>query len=78
MVALECDGGRVDVCKEYSTSWKVARISSGHLQLSDCGEGQPQVGDQLLLFVSRGKLYNYGKYELVKVEKVTKTTDDKG
>jgi len=67
---LECDGGTIDVCKEHSASWKVAHFRSNQLQLSDCRERKPKAGDKLLLFVSRGVLDDYGKYQLVKVKKV--------
>ena len=75
---LECDGATINLCKKYSPSWKAARIDWDQLQLSGCKEGQPQAGDQMLLFVSRGKLYNYGKYEIVTIKLVNSTIDKKG
>lgn len=73
-----CDGETVDICETFSATWKVGRVGWSQLVLSDCKEGQPQTGDKLLLFVSRAMLYNYGKYEVVTVIKVTPTTDKNG
>ena len=65
-----CDGATINMCKKYSASWKVSRINWDKLQLSDCKGKQPKPGDQLFLFVSHGKLYNYGKYEIATVKLV--------
>ena len=73
-----CDGETVDICEMFSATWKVGRVGRSQLVLSDCKEGQLQTGDKLLLFVSRAMLYNYGKYEVVTVKKVTPTTDKNG
>ena len=73
-----CDNETIDVCKKYSASWKVARIDWDQLHLSDCKGKTPKAGDQLLLFVSLGLSYNYGKYEIVTVKSVNSTTDKQG
>ena len=73
-----CDGKSINFCKRYSASWKISRISWDQLHLLNCKEGRPQAGDQLLLFVSRGKLYNFGKYDIVTVKMISLTTDSKG
>ncbi|XP_078351159.1 uncharacterized protein LOC144635916 [Oculina patagonica] len=72
-----CDGDTINMCQKHLTSWKVARIGGDTLQLYKCEGRQPQVGDRLLLFVSRAKLYNYGKYELVTVKRVSSMPDQK-
>ena len=66
------------MCKKYSASWKVSRIDWDELHLSDCKENHPKPGDQLLLFVSLGKVYNYGKYEIVTVKLVAAAAHEKG
>lgn len=73
-----CNGETVDICETFSATWKVGRVGRSQLVLSDCQKGQAQTGDKLLLFVSRAKLYNYGKYEVVTVKKVNTTTDKNG
>lgn len=75
---MYCSGKTIDFCKNYSPSWKVARISRSMLELTDCEGDRLRVGIKLLLFVSRGKLYNYGKYEIVTVKKVSSAVDEKG
>ena len=70
-----CDGETNNMCQKHLTVWKVARISGDTLQLYKCEGRQLQVGDRLLLFVSRAKLYNYGKYELVTVKRITAMPD---
>ncbi|XP_078381293.1 uncharacterized protein LOC144664046 [Oculina patagonica] len=72
-----CDGQTINMCQKHLTSWKVARLGGDSLQLYKCEGRQLQVGDKLLLFVSRAKLYNYGKYELVTVKRVTLLPDQK-
>ncbi|XP_078352079.1 uncharacterized protein LOC144636758 isoform X1 [Oculina patagonica] len=72
-----CDGETINMCQKHLTSWKVARIGGDTLQLYRCEGRQLQVGDRLLLFVSRAKLYNYGKYELVSVKGITAMPDKK-
>ena len=73
-----CDNATVNMCKKYSASWKVSRIDWDQLHLSDCNENQLKPGEQLLLFVSGGKLYNYGKYEIVTVKLVAAAAHEKG
>ncbi|XP_068754261.1 PE-PGRS family protein PE_PGRS26-like isoform X1 [Montipora capricornis] len=73
---FECSGKTINVCKTFSPSWKVNRLSWDELHLSNCTTG-PQAGDQLLLFVSSGKL-NYGKYKIVTVKLVNSTRAKKG
>lgn len=70
-----CDGETINICQKHLISWKVARIGGDTLQLYKCEGRQLQVGDRLLLFVSRAKLRNYGKYELVTVREISSMPD---
>lgn len=71
-----CNGQTVNLCNtDHSKSWKVAVITQENMDLYSCdGLG---AGDKLLLFVSKGKLINYGKYEVVTAQDVTPVPGDK-
>ena len=76
---FECNGETINFCKRFASSWKVYRLDWDELHLSDCKQEKgPLPGDDLLLFVSRGKPDNYGKYGIVTVKLVTSKTDNKG
>ena len=76
---FECNGATINVCKRFASSWKVYRLDWDELHLSDCKQEKgPLPGDDLLLFVSKGKQDNYGKYEIVTAKLVTSKTDKKG
>ena len=65
-----CDGQTVNLCKtDHSKSWKVAVITEKSMDLHSCDGLKAR--DKLLLFVSKGKLINYGKYEVVVAKHVT-------
>ena len=66
-----CDGQTINMCEKHLTSWKVTRIDETSVELANCKNGQLQAGDKLLLFVSRAALLNFGKYEVVTVQRVT-------
>ena len=70
-----CDGKTVNLCQtDHSKSWKVAVITEETMDLYSC-DGL-EAGDKLLLFVSKGRLINYGKYEVVTAEDVTPIAGD--
>lgn len=68
-----CDGETINLCDKHAASWKATIIKNNKLRLSDCAERKPKPGEQLLLFVSRGDLDNYGKYEFVTVKSSPKS-----
>lgn len=70
-----CDGQTVNLCQtDHSKSWKVAVITQDTMDLYSC-DGL-EAGDKLLLFVSKGRLINYGKYEVVTAQDVTPIDGD--
>ena len=70
-----CDGQTVNLCQtDHSKSWKVAVITQDTMDLYSC-DGL-EAGDKLLLFVSKGRLINYGKYELVTAQDVIPIAGD--
>ncbi|XP_078351162.1 uncharacterized protein LOC144635918 isoform X2 [Oculina patagonica] len=77
-IGFVCDNKTINFCERHVASWKISRISWDKLQLFNCKKEQPEAGDQLLLFVSSGKLENYGKYEVVTVKGISLTNDSKG
>ena len=71
-----CNGQTVNLCNtDHSKSWKVAVIMQENMDLYSC-DGL-EAGDKLLLFVSKGKLINYGKYEVVTAQDVTPVPGNK-
>ena len=58
---------------DHLKSWKVAVITEQTLDLYKCDGNGLKAGDKLLLFVSKGNLTNYGKYEVVTVKGIKQT-----
>ena len=52
------------------TSWEVESIGSQNVVFSGCDATHIRRDDELLFMTTRGSLSDYGKYEILKVERV--------
>ena len=70
LLQVLCDDETLDICTKAMTSWEVESIGSQNVVFSGCDATHIRRDDDLLFMTTRGSLSDYGKYEILKVERV--------
>ncbi|KAK3733362.1 hypothetical protein QZH41_013689 [Actinostola sp. cb2023] len=65
---LNCAGQVLNLCKQHMTAWKATILGPTSLDLMSCNPKDVENTTELLVFVSRADVSDYGSYEIVRVK----------
>ncbi|KAK3733350.1 hypothetical protein QZH41_003614 [Actinostola sp. cb2023] len=65
---LNCAGQVMNLCQQHMTAWKATILGPTSLDLMSCNPKDVENTTELLVFVSRADVNDYGSYEIVRVK----------